>query len=131
MLLQPGKTYVLTLQVEGLVNGTDWLPTAVTGTYPVTVLGQGPDRPSHGNIESDVVARWNGAATDVQLGGVVSSADIPTIGAATATLTNIVEQTEAVASSTNAWLEIGASVGILGFVSYMIYRMGKHRRKTS
>ena len=131
MWLETGRVYVLTLQVDGLANGTDWLPTAVAGTYPVTVLGQGPDRPSRESITADVVVRWTGPAASVDTGGAISSAEIPTIGAATATLVGVAEQAEALPSTSTVWLDLGASVVLLGFVSYMVYRGTKRRKRAS
>lgn len=121
MLFRSGKQYVVTLRVDGLLSGVDWVPGALVQKYPVTVFGQGPDRPDAAGVTTDVVVAWKAASGGITVGDVVSALEIPGVPAAQARVTAVAEQAATSTNVSTGW-ELVAAMGLLSFVAYVVYR---------
>ena len=123
MHVEPSRRYIVTLQVDGLLSGVDWVPSAFAEKYPVAVIGQGPARAFGDTVKTDLVVTWRAVAGDIAIGDVVRGLSIPNLPEATAVITGVAEANGELTGNASSGFELVGATLIVCLVAYAVSRL--------
>jgi hypothetical protein len=128
MQTEQGKRYVVTLQVNGLLAGTDWVAVPFAQKFPVAILRQSSPRVAGEAVRSDLVVQWQGKPGQISIGDLVEGMSMPDLPPVRATVIGVAEATSTLDDGeSSAALGVMGAVTILLFVAYASSRIGGSR----
>lgn len=129
MRLEPGRRYVATLRVNGLLSGADWVAVPFAQKFPVVLLQQSAPVVLGDGLKTELLFVWRGqTAGEIQPGETIEAISMPNTPETTATIVSVEEDDGTKAQDTvPAVLQLIGAVALLGFVAYATSRIGRQR----